>query len=136
MLTLPLIHPPLIRALALAGHGSKVLIADGNFPYATVPHPHAEIVHLNLAPGLLTVGQVLSSVLSAVTAEAAEVMGPDDGSEVEAHAEYRAALPGASFERVGRWQFYDAVRSSDVGLVIATGDQRHYANLILTIGLA
>jgi L-fucose mutarotase len=135
MLTLPLIHPPLIRALALAGHGSKVLIADGNFPYATVRHPMAEIVHLNLAPGLLSVDQVLAAVLSAVTVEAAQIMGPDDGSEVDSHRSYRAALPEASFERVGRWDFYDIVRSQDVGLIIATGDQRTYANLLLTIGL-
>ena len=135
MLTLPLIHPPLIRALALAGHGSKVLIADGNFPYATVRHPMAEIVHLNLAPGLLSVDQVLAAVLSAVTVEAAQIMGPDDGSEVDSHRSYRAALPEAPFERVGRWDFYDIVRSQDVGLIIATGDQRTYANLLLTIGL-
>ena len=136
MLTLPLIHPPLVHALALAGHGAKMLIADGNFPYATVRHPMAELVHLNLAPGLLTVDQVLTPVLSAVTIEAAQIMGPDDGSEVPAHRAYRAAVPGVSFDRVGRWDFYDIVRSQDVGLIVATGDQRQYANLLLTIGLA
>ena len=32
MLKGKLIHPDLIAALALCGHGDKVLIADGNYP--------------------------------------------------------------------------------------------------------
>jgi len=31
--------------------------------------------------------------------------------------------------------FYDRVRSPDVGVVIATGDERLYGNLLLTVGL-
>jgi L-fucose mutarotase len=38
-------------------------------------------------------------------------------------------------EQVDRFDFYDIVRSPDVGLVIATGEERLYANLLLTIGL-
>ena len=32
MLKGKLIHPELIHQLALCGHGSKILIADGNYP--------------------------------------------------------------------------------------------------------
>ena len=32
MLTGKLIHPDIVAALALCGHGDKVLIADGNYP--------------------------------------------------------------------------------------------------------
>ena len=32
MLTGKLIHPDILAALALCGHGDKVLIADGNYP--------------------------------------------------------------------------------------------------------
>ena len=32
MLTGKLIHPDIMAALALCGHGDKVLIADGNYP--------------------------------------------------------------------------------------------------------
>lgn len=135
MLRIPLIHPPLIHALAVAGHGSKVLIADANFPFATVRHPHAATVHLGLTPGVPSVGQVLQAMLTVVNVEAAQIMGPDDGTPVDAHDSYRAALPDAPFELVGRWEFYDIVRSSDVGLIVATGEQRTYSNLLLTIGL-
>lgn len=34
MLTGKLIHPELIHQLSLCGHGSKLLIADGNYPLA------------------------------------------------------------------------------------------------------
>ena len=34
MLTTKCIHPGLMKALSLCGHGSKVLIADGNYPLA------------------------------------------------------------------------------------------------------
>ena len=36
---------------------------------------------------------------------------------------------------LGRFPFYAAARGSDVALVIATGEQRVYANLLLTIGV-
>jgi L-fucose mutarotase/ribose pyranase (RbsD/FucU family) len=30
-----LLHPEILAALAGAGHGSRVLIADGNYPFST-----------------------------------------------------------------------------------------------------
>jgi L-fucose mutarotase len=137
MLTSALIHPPLLAALANCGHGSQILIADGNFPYATVIGPNAAVVHLNVRPGMLTVDEVLHAVRSTVNFEAATVMSPPQSLAVPAHDGYRDAL-GAAVPVTGidRFVFYDAVRSADVGLVIATGDQRAYANLLLTIGVA
>ena len=35
MLYSTLTHPNILRALAAAGHGSQILIADGNYPLAT-----------------------------------------------------------------------------------------------------
>jgi L-fucose mutarotase/ribose pyranase (RbsD/FucU family) len=40
-----------------------------------------------------------------------------------------------SFEAVERLAFYDLARTPDVAVVIATGDTRQYANLLLTIGV-
>jgi L-fucose mutarotase len=34
-----------------------------------------------------------------------------------------------------RFAFYDVARSPNVALVIATGEQRIYANILLTIGV-
>jgi L-fucose mutarotase len=131
-----LIHPPLLSAVATAGHGSKVLLADGNYPYLTVRSPHAKVIHLNLRPGVLTVTEVLSALLGAVNFESATLMGPSDDSAVEAHRDYRELLgDDFPFDLVDRFTFYDIARSDDVGLIVATADERLYGNLILTVGL-
>jgi L-fucose mutarotase len=139
-----LLHPGLVAALAAAGHGSRVLLADANYPHSTGARPGAARVHLNLRPGLLTVDQVLEVLLDAVPIESAAVMVPggvagdvvDAGQEIPAHTGYRAALgPDVGWQELDRFAFYDAARSDDVALLVATGDQRVYANLLLTIGV-
>lgn len=136
MLNYRLVHPPLIGALAAAGHGTRILIADGNFPYSSHTNPHATTVYLNLRPGMLTVDDVLPVILDAVSVEHAVVMDPEGASAV-AQDGYRAALGSkVPFEQTERFSFYDLTRAQDVTVVIATADQRLYANLLLTIGLA
>ena len=135
MLLTPVIHPPLLRALAEAGHGSKILLSDGNFPHVTGAAASAERIYLNLAPGLLDVDQVLAALITVIAIEAAEIMVPPDGVEVPATEGYRAALGEVSFTTHDRLGFYGAARHPDVAIVVATGDQRVYANLMLTIGV-
>ena len=136
MLNYTLTHPPLLRALAAAGHGSQVLVADGNYPAATAKPAGAEVIHLNLRPGLLSVTDVLQPLLEAVNIEAAHVMALPDGGHVPAHAEYQQLLgEQVAFSVVERFAFYDAARGPDVAFVVATGDQRICANLLLTIGV-
>jgi L-fucose mutarotase len=144
MLRYELLHPDLLRALAAAGHGSRVLLADANYPHSTGARPAATRVHLNLRPGLVTVEQVLEVLLDAVPLESAAVMVPGgvagdviaaDG-EIPVHDVYRAALgDGVAWEAMDRFAFYEAARGDDVALVVATGEQRVYANLLLTIGV-
>ena len=74
MLTSKLIHPEIMSALAYCGHGSKVLIADGNYPLAEKTG-NAKKVYLGLVPGMPTVTEVLKAIHSAVEIEKAEVMG-------------------------------------------------------------
>ena len=76
VLRTPLIHPPLLAALAGAGHGGKVLIADANYSASTNVNPAAARIHLNVRPGLVTVADVLEPVLATVPVEAVEVMTP------------------------------------------------------------
>lgn len=136
MLKFPLLHPEILAALGSAGHGSKILLADGNYPFATRSNPAARRVYLNLAPGVLSVTDVLQVVVQAVPIEAAEVMLPDDGSEPSIFQDFRRILgPGLELTKLGRFPFYDAARQSDVALVIATAEQRLYANILLTIGV-
>ena len=135
MLRTTLLHPAILRALASSGHGGKILIGDGNYPLSTISPPAAERVYLNLAPGILTVTAILETLLTAIPVEAVQVMSPPGGEEPSIFAEFRRHLPTIPLQGLDRFAFYEQARSQDVALVIASGDQRLYANLLLTIGV-
>lgn len=42
---------------------------------------------------------------------------------------------GTGFHMLKREEFYEAIRSHQTSLVIAPGDKRRFANLLLTIGV-
>ena len=144
MLKTSLTHPEILRVLARAGHHSKILIADGNYPVSTKKGPNAEIVHLNLAPGVCTVAQVLKALLSSVPIDHANTMGipPDDSyaqqGEPPVWDEYRKVIEesGAklTLEPILKWDFYKHVESADHVLTIQTADQSLWANVLLTMG--
>ena len=142
MLLGPLTHPELLAALAAAGHGSKVLIADGNYPVRTTLGPNATRVHLNLAPGQIAAPPVLEVLNQSIPIERAESMdwareGPFAlDAEPPIWSTYREVLGEAvPLEPVERFTFYEAAASPDVALVIATGEEAVYANLLLTVGV-
>jgi L-fucose mutarotase len=135
MLKTTLLHPEILYALGAAGHGSRVLISDGNYPHTTGSNPAATRVFLNLAPGILTVTEILRVVAEAIPVEAANVMATADGSEPPIWTEFRDILPGTELEPVERFAFYEAASNENVALVIASGEQRIYANILLTIGV-
>ncbi|MFN4242008.1 MAG: RbsD/FucU family protein [Tepidisphaerales bacterium] len=145
MLKGDLIHPQVLAALGAAGHGSKVLISDGNYPHATACGPNAERVFLNLSPGVVGATEVLKALVSAIPIEAAAVMatlksGPYAMTEdPPIWASYRAVLAGTDcrgqLEQVDRFAFYELARGGDVCLLIATAETQIYANLLLTIGV-
>jgi len=140
-----LIHPEINAILGAAGHHAKVLIADGNYPASSKIGPNAQLVHLNLMPGVVTCNQVLQAVLSAVPVEAINTMmyeteGPyalTDDPPV--WAEYRETIAAAGLhlklEPVEKWDFYDAVDNEDHVLTIQTADRQRYANVLLSIGV-
>ncbi|WP_437231179.1 RbsD/FucU family protein [Planctomicrobium sp. SH661] len=145
MLKQTLIHPQINQILARAGHHSKVLIADGNYPAYNTLGPNAELVSLNLSPGLVSCTQVLKALLTAIPVEAANTMGipSDDPYALQGDPpiwnEYRTILKEAELDielvPIQKWDFYEAVASRDHILTIQTGDQALWANLLLTIGV-
>ena len=135
MLTTKCIHPEIMSALSLCGHGSKVLIADGNYPLDQKTAPDAIRVYLGVMPGLPTVTDVLKALHSVCQFEKAEVMTPGDGTVPEIFAEFKEEL-GMELEETGRYPFYDLCMQPDVYLVISTGEKRVFANILLTVGCA
>lgn len=145
MLRHTLIHPQINAILGAAGHHSTILIADGNYPAASKRGPRAELVSLNLMPGVVTCNQVLQAILSAVPIETAQTMqtetsGPYalDG-DPPVWEDYRRTIKEAGLDLklqpIDKWAFYDAVVTNDHVLTIQTADQQRYANILLAIGV-
>ena len=144
MLKHELIHPQINHALGRAGHHARILIADGNYPASTKKGPNAEVVCLNLSPGVVTVSQVLRAILTAVPVDAVHTMGipPDDPyarkGDPPVWMEYRQVLKASGLklklEPILKWDFYKAVESPDHVLTVQTADQALWANVLLTMG--
>jgi L-fucose mutarotase len=140
-----LIHPKINEAIARAGHHGKILIADGNYPSSSKKGPNAEVVSLNLMPGVVSCTQVLRAVLSAVPIEAVNTMmyettGPyalleDPPVWAEYRDEIKAAGLSLTLTPIEKWAFYDAVATVDHILTVQTADQQRFANILLTIGV-
>jgi L-fucose mutarotase len=145
MLHSKLLHPEILEALARAGHSSKILIADGNYPFSTQLGPNARHVSLNLMPGLVSATQALEAIVSAVPIEDAIIMQPVSSGpyalmeDPPIWADFRSILGSSGYvqplNKLERFAFFDAAKDHNVALTIATGEQRLYANILLQIGV-
>jgi L-fucose mutarotase len=145
MLKHQLIHPRINEVLGRAGHHARILIADGNYPASTKKGPNAEVVCLNLMPGVVTCAQVLQAILSAVPIDIINTMSftKDDpyalDSDPPVWDTYRTIIRAAgltlSLEPITKWDFYKAVETPDHALTIQTADQQRYANILLAVGV-
>jgi L-fucose mutarotase len=140
-----LIHPKINEVLGRAGHHAKVLIADGNYPASSKKGPNAELVCLNLMPGVVSCTQTLQALLSAVPVEAVNTMMYETSGPYALHEdppvwdEYRGVLRAAGLslklDPIEKWAFYEAVQTPDHVLTIQTADQQRFANVLLTLGV-
>ena len=145
MLKHTLIHPQINAILGAAGHHSMILIADGNYPASNKRGPRAELVSLNLMPGVVTCNQVLEAILSAIPIETIQTMmyetsGPYALTEdPPVWAEYRETIRKAGLalplQPIEKWDFYKAVSTPDHVLTVQTADQQRYANILLQVGV-
>jgi L-fucose mutarotase len=145
MLRHKLIHPQINAILGAAGHHSSILIADGNYPASSKRGPRAELISLNLMPGVPTCDQVLQAILSAVPIETIQTMQTEKSGPYALDGDppvwddYRKTIKAAGLDLVlqpiDKWAFYDAVATDDHVLTIQTADQQRYANILLSIGV-
>ena len=139
-----LIHPEINEILGRAGHHAKVLIADGNYPASTKLGPNAEVVSMNLCPGVISCSQALRALLSAIPVDEINTMGIPADDPYAKHGEppvwndYKEIIKEAGMDLelkpIEKWDFYEAVESDDHVLTIQTADQALWANVLLTIG--
>ncbi len=135
MLKTPVIHPTILEALARSGHFAQVVIADGNLPVGALSGPNSTTVHLNFRPGLLDALTVLEGILDVCPVQGGTVMKKPAEANAEIHDAYKKMLGDVEWSEMERWAFYDKIREPATTLIIQTGEQRRFANLILTVGV-
>ncbi|ALM53382.1 RbsD/FucU domain-containing protein [Halomonas huangheensis] len=143
MINGPLLHPQLLHALAAAGHGARVLVADALYPHSTAAPANATRVYLNLCEGMVPALAVMDAVAQSIAVEEITFMATAEGeasdsvTECQRHlADHRhAGGSEITWSSLDRWAFYAACREPDVCLVVATGERRPYTNFLLTIGV-
>lgn len=137
MMLTRMLQPDILSTLGRAGHGSCVLIADGNYPVSTHSPGSAVKVFLNLRPGLVQVADVLEVLRDTIPIEQATMMAPPDSQPAAIHQQLLKRLPaGVPTRRLTRTEFYAAVNQPTTALVIVTGEERRFANVLITIGVA
>jgi L-fucose mutarotase len=133
-----ILSPDLLKVLMEMGHGDEIVIADGNFPAASIAkrlirldgHGTTEILEaiLKLFP--------LDKYVERPVGLMAVV--PGDPYKPVIWEEYRKVLSASSepfndFENIERFEFYE--RAKMAYAVIATGETALYANIILKKGV-
>jgi len=133
-----ILSPELLATLMAMGHGDQLVIADGNFPSASLArrllradgHDIPALLKAILCFFPLDTFQPKAVTLMAVV--------PGDTSRTDICEEYRRIIkckdPSfGDFELVERFAFYKRARSAYA--ILATGEQALYANIILTKGI-
>lgn len=126
----------LLKALCDMGHGDELVIADANFPAETVAK------RLIRVPGVdgVRVAEAILSVfpLDTYVDNPACVMDLTDGDKAKGMPEpviwddYRH-ITDMKLGLIERFAFYE--RTKKASLVIQTGEERQYGNLLLTKGV-
>ena len=132
----PLLGPELLAILRAMGHGDEIVIADANFPSASIGR---KLVRADGVDAPRMVAAILSVMPLDDFADAAFRMAVvGDPHEVppitlEFENALRAAKEDRRIEAIERQAFYDRARNAFA--VVATGETRLYGNLILKKGL-
>ena len=134
----PVISPELIYVLMEMGHGDEIVLADGNFPAASMAqrlvrcdgHGVPELLEavLKFFPLDIYVDQP-AALMSVV---------PGDDTKLTIWEDYRKIIKASGekfsdFEFVERFAFYE--RAQDAYAVVATSEKALYANIILKKGV-
>jgi len=134
----PVISPELIKVLMEMGHGDELVIADGNFPAASIAQRLVRADGLG-CPALLDAILDLLPLDQYVAKPVAlmEVV-PGDPYQPVIWEEYRTILRRhetafTDFEYVERFAFYERARRAYA--VLATSEMALYANIILKKGV-
>jgi L-fucose mutarotase len=130
----PLLTPDLLHALASMGHGDELVIADANFPSASVARRLVPLPGADAASALAAILTVFP--LDAASSPAVFAMQPSGRHEAlpPPVAEFQRVLgDNATIGSLERFAFYERARNAFA--VVRTGELRPYGNAILVKGV-
>lgn len=131
-----IISPELLKILSEMGHGDEIVLADANFPAAS------NSKRLVRADGI-EIPKLLSAILELVPLDQYDeehfiLMKKCDGdnADVSVWEEYKEIAEEKSnnckFTYCERFDYYE--RAKNAYAIVATGEKRQYANIILKKG--
>lgn len=130
-----IITPELLKILCEMGHGDEIVIADGNFPSASMGQ---RVVYLSGNGACEVLEAVLKLMPLDTYAKPAYLMEVVPGDDVKTPIwdEYKTIVSeytNEDFEHIERFAFYE--RAKNAYAVIATGEGALYANVLLKKGV-
>jgi L-fucose mutarotase len=133
-----IISPELMKILLEMGHGDEIVLADGNFPAASVAQRLVRCDGHGVSEVLEAVLKFLPLDIYVDKAAALMAVVPGDDTKPTIWQEYRRIIKASGekfsdFEFVERFAFYE--RAKQAYAVVATSEKALYANIILKKGI-
>jgi L-fucose mutarotase len=132
-----LLSPELLKILMEMGHGDEIVLADGNFPSASMACRLVRLDSHGVPPVLDAILRFfpLDGFVDEPVAFMAVTPGVDYVPEIQ--GEYREIISNragcAGIEEMERFAFYE--RAKKAYAIVATGESARYANIILKKGV-
>ncbi|NLW85072.1 MAG: L-fucose mutarotase [Phycisphaerae bacterium] len=133
-----ILSPELLKILMEMGHGDEIVIADGNFPAASIARRLIRADGHGVPPVLEAVLKLFPLDIYVPKPVALMQVVPGDKVETPIWNVYDRIIRASGekfdgFENVERFAFYE--RAKNAYAVVATGESALYANIILKKGV-
>ncbi|MDR0930071.1 MAG: L-fucose mutarotase [Oscillospiraceae bacterium] len=132
-----LLSPELLKIMMEMGHGDTIVLADGNFPGASMAQRLVRLDGHDIPPLLHALLKLFP--LDTYVPAPVKLMQvvPGDSVQTPIWDDYRKIIekraPGTQIEHVERFAFYDLARKAYC--VVQTGETALYANVLLQKGV-
>ena len=133
----PILSPDLLKTLMEMGHGDEIVLADANFPAATLAQRlvrcdgHSIPELLDAVLQLLPLDTYVDMPVAVMDVVPGDMIEPVIWERYSAIVEKRERP--VELELMERFAFYD--RAREAYAIVATGERALYANLILKKGV-
>jgi L-fucose mutarotase len=134
----PLLGPDLLHILAAMGHGDELVIADANFPAASIARRLVRLDGVDAPRALRAVLSVLPVDTFTRTPAAVMAVVGDPGAVPPPVRDFQPIVDAAAsrpvrIEVLERFAFYERARAAFA--VVATGEPRPYGNILVVKGV-